>query len=70
MLLGITIEPYMLVLGGSALFLLLVFQVLEGTRKIKFKGALHLKVHKVVAYSILAFVIVHATVAVAYLEII
>lgn len=38
MLLGITIKPFMLVGGGSALFVLMVFQILQGMRRIKFKG--------------------------------
>lgn len=70
MLLGIPIEPYMLIAGGSAVFALVVFQVLQGTRKIKFKGKLHLQVHKWVAVAILAASAVHGLVALAYLGII
>ena len=43
MLFGITIEPYMLIGGGIAIFTLVVFQILQGSRKIKFKGKLHLQ---------------------------
>lgn len=67
MLLGITIEPYMLLMGGGALFTLLGFQVLVGLRKIKFKGPLHMKIHKWTAYAMLAFAVFHATAAIAYL---
>lgn len=70
MLLGITIEPYMLLVGGVSLFSLLTFQVLVGLRKIKFKGALHMKVHKWTAYAMLAFAVFHVTAALAYLGII
>lgn len=70
MLLGITIKPFMLVAGGSAIFVLMVFQVLQGMRKIKFKGKLHLKVHKWTAYAILAGSVFHGVFALAYLDII
>ncbi len=69
MLFGITIEPVMLVLGGGTLFTLLAFQILVGLRKIKFKGPLHMKVHKWTAYAMLAFAVFHATAALAYLGI-
>ncbi|MEL7668621.1 MAG: hypothetical protein AAGU73_10555 [Actinomycetota bacterium] len=70
MLLGITIKPFMLVGGGSALFVLMVFQILQGMRKIKFKGKLHLKVHKWVALATLAGSVFHGLFALAYLNII
>jgi cytochrome b561 len=70
MLLGIAIKGYMLVAGGVTLFLLLVFQVLVGKRKIKFKGPLHLKVHKVGAYVMIALAAFHALAALAFLHII
>ncbi|HEX9093795.1 MAG TPA: hypothetical protein VF902_07415 [Coriobacteriia bacterium] len=50
---------YLVAAGGVFLFLLLVFQVLLGLRKIKFKGALHMKVHKWTAYSMLALAAFH-----------
>ena len=70
MLLGIAIEPYMLLAGGTAIFALIVFQVLQGTRKIKFKGRLHMQVHKAVAYALIAFSAFHALAALAYLNVI
>lgn len=70
MLLGITIKPFMLVAGGGTLFVLMVFQILQGMRKIKFKGKLHLKVHKWMAFAILAGSVFHAAFALAYLDII
>jgi len=70
MLFGIVIEPYMLIGGGSAIFVLLVFQVLQGARKIKFKGPLHMKVHKAVAVALLVASVFHAAVALAHFGII
>ncbi|MHB1017001.1 MAG: hypothetical protein ACYC2X_03790 [Coriobacteriia bacterium] len=70
MLFGITIEPYMLIGGGIAVFALLVFQVLQGTRKIKFKGTLHLKVHKWVAFGLLAVSVIHGLLALAHFSVI
>lgn len=67
MLLGIVIEPFMLIAGGGAIFLLLAFQILQGKRKIKFKGPLHMKIHKLAAYALLLFSVFHAIVALAYL---
>lgn len=70
MLLGIAIKGWMLAAGGGALFTLLVFQVLQGMRKIRFKGALHMKVHKTVAYAMLALAAFHAVAALAFLGVI
>lgn len=70
MLFGITIEPYMLIAGGSTVFVLLVFQTLLGMRKIKFKGKLHLQVHRWVAYGILAASAFHGLLALAHFSII
>lgn len=61
------VKDWMLVAGGLTGLLLLVFQVLQGLRKIRFKGPLHLKVHKAVGFVILAVSAVHATAAVIYL---
>ena len=66
MLLGITIQPIYIIALGVVLALLIVFQVLEGLRKIRFKGKTHLKVHKFVAWSMLALAVVHGLVAYAY----
>lgn len=70
MLLGITIKSWMLVAGGGAIFLLMVFQVLQGLRKIKFKGKLHLQVHKASAFVLLGITVFHALAALAFLDII
>lgn len=67
MLLGITIEPAMLIAGGVGLFVLIAFQILVGLRKIKFKGRTHLKVHKWAAYAILVMAVFHGIAALTYL---
>lgn len=54
---------YIIAAGGIFLFLMLVFQTLLGLRKIKFKGALHMKVHKWTAYAMIAFAAFHGTFA-------
>ena len=61
------VKDWMLVVGGLAVFALVTFQILQGLRKIKFKGPLHLKVHKAVGFTILAAGVVHGTAAVLYL---
>lgn len=66
MLFGITIQPVYIISLGVLMGALLVFQVLQGMRKIKFKGKTHLKVHKFVAWSILAIGVVHGVLAFAY----
>ena len=68
MLLGVRIEPVMLVAGGALMFALMVFQVLQGLRKIAFKGKLHTQVHKAVAFAILAAMAFHALAALALLD--
>ncbi|PKQ19697.1 MAG: hypothetical protein CVT66_08770 [Actinobacteria bacterium HGW-Actinobacteria-6] len=69
MLFGITIPPIALIMGGTSMFGLLVFQILVGQRKIKFKGALHMKVHKWVAYLIVLLAAFHAVAALAYVDV-
>jgi hypothetical protein len=50
---------YLLAVIGVFLFLGLVFEVLLGLRKIKFKGALHQKVHRWTAYTLLVLAALH-----------
>lgn len=70
MLFGMEIPAYVLVVGGANLLLLLVLQVLVGKRKIKFKGATHMKVHRWLAYATVAFAVVHGIAGLAYVGII
>jgi hypothetical protein len=60
----IVFQPlYLVVVGGVVMFLLLVFQTLLGLRVIKFKGALHRKVHRYVSFALIALALVHGTYA-------
>jgi len=52
--------PWGLVIGGSTLALLLLFQILTGKRVIKFKGRTHMKVHRWTGYTLGALAVVHA----------
>lgn len=46
--------------GGATVFTVLVFQILLGTRKIKFKGPQHWKIHRWTAFAMLGLAIGHA----------
>jgi hypothetical protein len=67
MIFGIGIGPQLVVLGGAVLITLIGFQVLEGKRIVHFKGKLHMRVHRVVGWSIAAFGVVHAVIALTFL---
>lgn len=56
----------LVVLGVLGLVVLL-FQVLQGFRKIKFKGRLHLKVHKWTAVALVVVTLLHTLAAMRYL---
>ena len=60
MLFGITVNATMMLVVGSTLLLLLIFQMLVGKRKIRFKGPLHMKIHRRVAWLMLALAALHA----------
>jgi hypothetical protein len=70
MLLGIAITKDILIAGGLALLVLLFFQALQGSRKIKFKGRLHMKVHRYTAYALVAAATFHALAGLAFFGII
>jgi hypothetical protein len=60
----IVFQPlYLVVAGGIVMLLLLVFEVLLGLRVIKFKGRLHSKVHRIVAFTLVALALAHGTYA-------
>ncbi len=63
----ITITSSMLVAGGAALLALIIFQILVGKRRIKFKGPAHMKVHRWSAYAMLVLAALHAIAALAFL---
>lgn len=46
MIFGVQLTLLNLIYGGMVVFALVVFQMLVGTRVIKFKGRTHMKVHK------------------------
>ena len=56
MILGLQLTWMHLIIGGAATGLLIAFQVLVGARKIKFKGRLHMKVHKWGGWILLGFI--------------
>ena len=70
MLLGITITREIIIVGGVVLLSLIAFQVLEGKRKIKFKGPLHMKVHRWSAYVLVVLALGHSLAGLAYINVI
>lgn len=60
----------MLVAGGAGLIALVTFQMLLGYRKIKFKGAKHWRVHRAVAWVLIAASVFHAFAALLYTHVI
>lgn len=66
MIFGITIVPSVLALGGVTTLSLVVFQILTGTRVIRFKGPTHTKVHRTMAYVVLAAGLTHGISGLAY----
>ena len=70
MLFGLTLTRTMVILGGSALLALVILQILVGKRIIHFKGKLHMKVHRALAWVMLAFAVLHGMAALALFDII
>ncbi|MBU4557047.1 MAG: hypothetical protein KJ747_09265 [Actinobacteria bacterium] len=66
MILGYEIQLANIIAGGIVLFALLVFQMLVGLRVIHFKGKTHLKVHKWAAWALIAFALVHGSLALLF----
>ncbi|MDO9108598.1 MAG: hypothetical protein Q7U89_06350 [Coriobacteriia bacterium] len=66
MIFGQEIQLANIVAGGIVLFTLLAFQVLVGLRVIHFKGKAHLKVHKWAALALMAFALVHGSLALLF----
>lgn len=54
---------YLVIVLGITLWLTIVFEALVGLRIVRFKGALHSKVHRWIAYAIIAAGIVHGAFA-------
>lgn len=70
MLFGFAIQGWMVAAGGLTLLATLAFQVLLGLRKITFKGPLHMKVHKAVAYVLLGLAALHGLAGLAFVGIV
>ena len=68
MILGLVIKPVMLVAGGTAVTVLLLLQILVGMRKIRFKGRLHMQVHKWGAWAVFAMALVHGILGLVYAQ--
>lgn len=67
MLASIPVPPVeAIALGGVFLLLLVAVQMLIGYRKIKFKGRTHLKVHKAMAWVLVASALAHGFVGLWY----
>lgn len=66
MILGSSIQPVFILIGGVSLFALLVFQMLVGLRKIKFKGPKHSRVHRLTGWILVAMSLFHAFGATVY----
>jgi hypothetical protein len=62
---GIPLQ-YLIPLAGAMLWLLTIFQALVGYRKIQFKGKMHLRVHKTVAWILLISAPVHGLAATSF----
>jgi cytochrome b561 len=70
MLFGIVITRTILISGGVVLLALILFQVMQGKRKIKFKGPLHMKVHRWSAYAIIVLAVLHALAGLVYVNVV
>jgi hypothetical protein len=59
-------ELYAIIGFGLLLWLTIVFQALTGLRIVKFKGALHWRVHRVVAYLLIVAGPIHGLFALGH----
>lgn len=53
------LSPVVIAAIGVVGFVLIVFQMLLGYRKIKFPGRTHMKVHKGVAWALVGITVIH-----------
>jgi hypothetical protein len=58
---------YVIIVAGIGLWLLLVFETLLGMRVVKLKGALHHRVHRIIAYTLVFGGLLHGFAAVGHL---
>ena len=68
MIFGYMITPTLLLVLGVAAFAGLVFQILVGKRVIRFKGRMHMKVHRWAAYAVTILAGVHGFLALVRLN--
>lgn len=66
MVFGFVVRPVMLAAGGLFVILVLMLQILIGLRKIRFKGRLHMKVHKYGAWVLLGLASIHGLIGLIY----
>lgn len=66
MILGIAIRAVYVAVGGVLVFGVVLFQILVGTRRVHFKGKMHLLVHKRTAWVLLALAVIHGFMGVVY----
>ena len=58
---------YGIVVVGIVLLLALVFEALMGLRVVTFKGAAHRRIHRYLAFAIIAVGLIHGVLAVGHL---
>ncbi len=58
---------WLIIIAGIVMFLALVFEALIGLRIVKFKGPLHWRVHRILAFLIIASAAVHGFAAYGHL---
>lgn len=58
---------YVIIVAGIVLWLALLFEALLGLRIVKLKGPAHWRVHRYIAYLIIAGGLIHGFVAVGHL---
>jgi hypothetical protein len=58
---------YGIVVVGIVLLLALVFEALMGMRVVKFKGPQHWKIHRYLAFTIIAVGLIHGVLAIGHL---
>jgi DMSO/TMAO reductase YedYZ heme-binding membrane subunit len=61
-----TFELYAIIVFGILLWLAIVFQALTGLRVVRFKGPLHWRVHRTVAYLLIVAGPLHGAFAVGH----
>ncbi len=66
---ALTPTPTIMAVFGLLVLAIIVFQMLVGYRKIAFKGRTHLRVHKWIAWGLVAVAVLHGLGGLLYLGI-